>query len=148
MVQFQILLDDKQVGKTFLYNLEEAAALGAWIMKPGNWEEFPVKGISTDGLKSFDQRLRDYAINECCGPALSFTVSTCCEHLHVRPIPLASHPSAHLAIAGRGDCKALPIFRMGLPVLHSLSENVPRPPSKSHIYFASCCEFTPFRRRC
>ena len=33
MVQFQILLNDKQVGKTFRYNLEEAAALDALIMK-------------------------------------------------------------------------------------------------------------------
>ena len=65
VVQFQILLNDKQVGKTFLYNLEEAAVLGGSIMKTGKWEEFPVRGISTDGLKSFGQRLRDFAINEC-----------------------------------------------------------------------------------
>lgn len=64
-VQFQILLNDNQVGKTFRYNLEEAAALGALIMKTGSWEEFPVKGISTSDLKGFGQRLRDYGINGC-----------------------------------------------------------------------------------
>jgi hypothetical protein len=64
-VQFHIVLNNKQVGKSFLYTHEEAAALGASIMKADNWEEFPVKGISTSDLRSFGQRLRDYGVDGC-----------------------------------------------------------------------------------
>ena len=46
-VQFYFVDADKDVGKRFLYTLEEAAALGERIFKTGTWGEFPVSGIST-----------------------------------------------------------------------------------------------------
>jgi hypothetical protein len=64
-VQFYFVESDKDVGKRFLYTLEEAAKLGERIVKTGTWEEFPVIGISTSQLRSFGERLRDYGINGC-----------------------------------------------------------------------------------
>jgi hypothetical protein len=64
-VQFYFVDADKDVGKRFLYTLEEAADLGERIVRTGTWEEFPVSGISTSDLRSFGQRLRDYGINGC-----------------------------------------------------------------------------------
>ena len=58
MVQFPILLNDKQVGKTFRYNLEEAAALGASIMKLAAGKNFQSKGISTPVPYLRETRLR------------------------------------------------------------------------------------------
>jgi hypothetical protein len=64
-VQFYFVDADKDVGKRFLYTLEEAAELGERILETGTWNEFPIGGISTSGLRSFGQRLRDYGINGC-----------------------------------------------------------------------------------
>jgi hypothetical protein len=62
-IQFHFIVDDKQVGKTFIYTEQEAAALGAAIVKIGGWDECPVDLESSD-LRAFGQRLRDYAIND------------------------------------------------------------------------------------
>jgi hypothetical protein len=62
VVQFYFVVNDEQVGKTFLYNLEEAAALGFAINKIGAWDECPVE-IEVSDLRSFGQRLRDYGVN-------------------------------------------------------------------------------------
>jgi hypothetical protein len=60
-VQFYFLVDDKQVGKNFLYTQEEAAVLGGLIFKTASWDECPVTLLTSD-LRNFGQRLRDYAI--------------------------------------------------------------------------------------
>jgi hypothetical protein len=65
IVQFYFLVHEKQVGKNFLYTLEEAAVLGEQIFKTGTWKEFPVSGISTSDLRGFGQRLRDYGVKGC-----------------------------------------------------------------------------------
>jgi hypothetical protein len=62
-VQFYFVDFDKQVGKRFLYTLEEAADLGEQIVKTGAWAELPVSGISTSELRTFGERLRDYGIS-------------------------------------------------------------------------------------
>ena len=64
-VQFYFVDAHKDVGKSFLYTLKEAADLGAQILKTGTWDEFPVTGISASALRSFGQRLQDYGINGC-----------------------------------------------------------------------------------
>jgi hypothetical protein len=64
-VEFYFLVANKQVGKSFLYTLEEAAQLGEQIFTTGAWGEFPVSGISAEELSSFGQRLRDYGVNGC-----------------------------------------------------------------------------------
>jgi hypothetical protein len=63
-VQFHFIVNEKQMGRLFLYRKEEAAALGAAIMKTGSWDECPVE-LSASDLRTFGQRLRDYSINEC-----------------------------------------------------------------------------------
>ena len=65
LLQFYFVDGDKDVGKRFLYTLEEAAELGERIVTTGAWEDFPVSGISTLDLRSFGQRLRDYGISGC-----------------------------------------------------------------------------------
>ena len=57
--------EGKQVGEKFSFPIAEAANLGQQIMNSGTWDEFPVSGISVDGLKAFGQRLRDYGLNGC-----------------------------------------------------------------------------------
>jgi hypothetical protein len=64
-VQFYFVAFDEDVGKRFLYTLEEAAKLGERIAKAGVWEEFPVGGIATSELRSFGERLRAYGVNGC-----------------------------------------------------------------------------------
>jgi hypothetical protein len=64
-IQFYFIDFDKDVGKRFLYTLEEAARLGERIAKTGAWEELPLSGIATAELRSFGERLRDYGINGC-----------------------------------------------------------------------------------
>ena len=65
LLQFYFVDRDKDVGKRFLYTLEEAAELGERIVTTGAWEDFPVSGISTSDLRSFGQRLWDYGISGC-----------------------------------------------------------------------------------
>lgn len=58
-----------------IHTLEEAADLGEPILETATWDEFPIGGISTSGLRSFGQRLRDYGINGCLRPAAAHRVS-------------------------------------------------------------------------